>query len=178
VAWQEVTPGSANSTDVYVKRWNGTAWVNVGGRLDRTRNANAAYPSLVLRSDDQPVVAFEETGTSQDVYVRRWTGSAWQFLRNSTTSVAADVTASANAVTPHLAIRSDNVPVLALEQNGDTYIRRFLGNTWRTIEGGIVDREVTHPSAFPVVAVKSNKQPTVAWVEYSEAGTDIFVSSY
>jgi hypothetical protein len=178
VAWQETVGTSSN---IYVKRWNTatSAWDSLGTTLDRVRASNAVRPSLVLRTDGQPVVAFEETyGGSQDVYVRRWTGTSWQFLRNSSASVSADVTPGADAVTPHLAIRSDNVPVLTFEQDDNIYVRRFLANTWRTVEGGILDRNAANAASSPVVAVKSNKQPTVVWVEDNSSNTDVFVSSY
>jgi hypothetical protein len=178
VAWQETVGTSSN---IYVKRWNAatSTWDSLGTTLDRVKAGNAVRPSLVLRSDGQPVVAFEETyGTSQDIYVRRWTGTSWQFLRNSSASVAADVTSGSDAVTPHLSLRSDNVPVLTFEQGDNIYVRRFLSNTWRTVEGGIVDRNAANAASSPVVAVKTNKQPTVAWVEDDSSGTDVFVSSY
>ena len=97
------------SSNIYVKRWNGSSWVQLGTFLDVNTNQNAANPSIALDSSGNPVVSWKEfDGTSSNIYVKRWTGSTWQ----QTTDIFDNVKAN-NAVYPSLALDSANNPVVA-----------------------------------------------------------------
>jgi hypothetical protein len=83
IAFSEWTTdtGPAN---VFVMRWNGTGWAQVG-QLPRpsgaSPSASSARISLVLDAAGQPVVAYEFnlSGSSFDygIYTSRYSGSAW-----------------------------------------------------------------------------------------------------
>ena len=77
---------SLGSGNIYVKRWNGTSWVQMGGILDVDPNEYAFDSSLALDSSGNPVVSWDECITynssfgrceSANVYVKRWDGSNW-----------------------------------------------------------------------------------------------------
>jgi hypothetical protein len=79
VAWYEIDAADRNSSDVYVKRWNGQTWVLLGGKLDinPARGYSALSPSLAIDSQNRPVVAWTENDNasnelSRNVYVKRW----------------------------------------------------------------------------------------------------------
>ena len=76
VAWSEWD--GQLSKDIYVKRWNGTAWQLVGTTfLDVNVGQDAFSPSLTLDSSGNPIVAWcEGDGASSNVYVKRWNGSS------------------------------------------------------------------------------------------------------
>ena len=87
-----------NTTQVYVRRWNGTVWEFVGSDFSGGGASNAvsfragasdilhsaATPGLTIDSTGAPVVAFayvtdNDAGVSpSDIYVTRWNGSAWK----------------------------------------------------------------------------------------------------
>jgi hypothetical protein len=62
------------SSNVYVKRWDGSAWASFGdGFLDANTNQNAFAPSMRLDSSGSPVVAWRESdGISFNIYVKRF----------------------------------------------------------------------------------------------------------
>lgn len=55
-----VNSGTPNLSDVYVKRWNGSAWSYVGSPVDVTLANPVSQPKLALRSDNVIVVAYQE----------------------------------------------------------------------------------------------------------------------
>lgn len=99
VAWHEYN-GTIN-TQVYVKRWNGAAWVQNGGSLNVDVNRPALMASLSLYSGSPYVAWFEyNTSSSSDqVYVKRWNGAAWLQVGGSL-----NVDVNRNAQYPSLAL--------------------------------------------------------------------------
>jgi hypothetical protein len=119
VAWEE-------SGNIYVKRWNGSSWMSVGGIVDKTPANEALRPALELRTDNNPVVTWQEwNGSSSDVFVKRWTGSSWAQI----TVNAADKTLSRNAERPGIVLESDNNPIISWDEEDGTsenvFVRQF-----------------------------------------------------
>jgi hypothetical protein len=86
VAWGARPGGSAASGDVRVSRWTGSAWADVGTPRRRDPTHVAFNPVLVLDAAGRPVVAWSERvddTTTYDVFVDRWSGSAWVPLGGS-----------------------------------------------------------------------------------------------
>lgn len=117
VAWEEV---DATGTKVYVKRWNGTAWVAIGSAVNATgTDANTGSVSLAVDAANNPVVAFavrpgSVESSSPDLFVRRWNGSSWVKIGGVIDRYAED-----GALSPSLALTSQNKPVVAWhEQQG------------------------------------------------------------
>ena len=62
VSWSE---HSGFSTELYVKRWTGSSWIQLGTFLNTNTAESAFYPSLAVDNSDNPVVSWQETdGTS------------------------------------------------------------------------------------------------------------------
>ena len=79
VAWSDDQSGD---TEVYLLRWNGSAWAALGGSTSGGGISNAPDPSTVpaiaIGTDGGPIVAWRQySDASQNVYVRRWDGSSW-----------------------------------------------------------------------------------------------------
>ena len=65
-----------NDGNVYVKRWDGMAWVGlVGGDGPSVPGVWASNASVAMDAAGNPVVAW--TGNDGKVYVKRWDGAAW-----------------------------------------------------------------------------------------------------
>ncbi len=75
-----ITAAWLEADQLRVARWSGTAWVALGGKIN-DRPVNSA-PSLAFDSADTPVVAWDEAtiGEGGNVYVARWSGTAWEKL--------------------------------------------------------------------------------------------------
>jgi hypothetical protein len=75
VAWSEAEA----PWQIYVKHWNGNAWVSDGGSLRYSGGGiNAFYPIIRINPwNNAPYVAWQEDTTSFQVYVKHWNGSSW-----------------------------------------------------------------------------------------------------
>jgi hypothetical protein len=86
VVWEESVLGDQGKEDVMVhaKRWDGAAWVSLGGPLNVALPApsNAYDPSLTVDADGRPVAVWREGAGPLGirVYAKRWTGSAWEAM--------------------------------------------------------------------------------------------------
>jgi hypothetical protein len=71
VTWQEF---NGSSYDVFVKRWTGSSWAQITvNAVDKTPSRNAERPSIVLKSDNNPVISWdEEDSTSENIFVRQF----------------------------------------------------------------------------------------------------------
>jgi hypothetical protein len=173
VAWEE---DNGSNRDIYVKRWNGTAWTNygTGTPLDKSAANSATQPSLVLDSTNRPYVAWtERVGTTNNIYVKRWTGTAWAFVGGST---GLDFSLSNEAIFPSLAIGSDNKPVVAWAEentttfNANIYVKRLVGNTWTLVGTTAIDRSLANYATSPSLDLDSSNNPIVTWEEQLASG--------
>lgn len=75
-----------NSNNIYVKRWTGTVWEQVGETLDFVKRQRAIYPTIVADGANGLSVAWWEGETAEDsdvviendIYFAHWNGTAWQ----------------------------------------------------------------------------------------------------
>lgn len=141
VAWMEsgVNLGVV-SKSILVKRWDGAAWVQMGGDLAvRTGQRYLDTPSIDIdRTTDYPVVAWSEERTTagdclfnSDVYVKRWNGVAWQQLGG-----ALNVRAGSCGVHPQVRVTSAGDPIVAWwETPNHTVARQWNGAAWVSFGG-------------------------------------------
>jgi hypothetical protein len=127
VAWQErVFDGSNTQSNIYVKRWSGTTWVNygTGQMVDKFPTLDAIRPILQLRSDNTPLIAitqsiFRDTRYSQDIYMRRWNTA---LNRWTDWGVLIDNNPAFNAKNPSMVLRSNSTPIVSWEEDdGSSY---------------------------------------------------------
>jgi hypothetical protein len=178
VAWAE-GPGGLNSYNIYVQRWNGTAWVSYGSGtpIDRTASNNATKPSIALDSNNRPYVAWiEEVNGSRNIYVKRWNGSNWVWVGGS---AALDVGINNYVGKPSLAIGSDSVPVIAWAEenasgNSNIYVKRLVGNTWTLVGTGPIDRVIANYAESPSLDLDNSNNPVVAWSESVSTSWNVY----
>ncbi|WP_158625062.1 Ig-like domain-containing protein [Corallococcus terminator] len=134
VAWAE-SDGTAKN--IYVTRWTGTNWSMLGAPLSGlvAAGTNAANPSLIIDSTNQPIVAWDETtgnGLGRELFARRWTGNTWTALPSiPLTSGAEQLASSAQLVMD----ADENLILYAVEQspNNSTVVGFKLpptGSNW------------------------------------------------
>ena len=174
VAWYEVTTTvGPRKDDVFVKRWNGSNWEQVGSSLDVMTDNDANNPSIAIDSDNAPVVSWSEEG---DIRVKRWNGLNWVALGN-----ALDSNSTNNAGRPKVVINNTNVPYVTwYEEEIDsfaTYVKYWTGNAWENL-GGDLSISSSETETFPVIALDQKQNPLVAWQELTSANSNIYVKRY
>lgn len=185
VAWEERDVNLSNY--LYVKRYNGSTWNLVGSTFLNTNAVSDAYsPSLALDSSGNMVVAWEEINGgsgSFDIYVKRFDGTTWNLVGNT----SLDVKASNNNSFPSLALDSSGKPVVAFEELdsggviSNIYVKRFDGSNWNLIgrndpaaPGKINFNEAHRPS----IALDASGNPVVAYGEFDGTFFHVFVKHY
>jgi hypothetical protein len=171
VAWYEDIGTSFN---IYAKEWNGTAWIALGTTIDKTVTRDAKDIVLAIRSDNRPVVAWEEAGS---IYVKRWNGTSWVAVGGTV-----DKTASNEALRPALDLRTDNNPVVSWQEwNGssyDVFAKRWTGSTWVQITSTVVDKNLSRNAERPALILKSDNNPIVSWDEEDGISDNIYVRQF
>lgn len=193
--------------DLYAVRWNGAAWVPMGpavpasaagaglgapGGISQSGGWSVeAYlnrmnrPQLVIGRDGAPVVGWGETTATDDsrrMYVRRWSGTAWEGLGSPTGEIDAAAMAFDIALTPGV-----NGPLAAWSAGSGTdssiLVLGYDARTgaWAEVgRGSATGAGISGPTrhAFtPWIAVDAAGTPTVAWIDApdTESGGQAFV---
>jgi hypothetical protein len=73
VAWSDLSSGPS---EIYLKRWNGSGWEDVGGSSGGTGVSNTGVfnyePSAAVGPDGTPYVAWSAVAANVEIYVRRF----------------------------------------------------------------------------------------------------------
>jgi len=194
IAWQDFSSGTF---EIYIKRWDGTSWVEVG--LDSSRKGGISnttgfseFPSLALDSKGKPVVAWRDDSSGNDeIYIRRWNGKKWVETGKHSASGGGISNDSAASHGPSLVIDSMDNPVVAWwsreGESSDIYVRRWNGKKWvEAGKGSASERGVSntvHSSWFPRLAIDKNDNLVVVWQDVSGGNTvggnfEIYIKKY
>ncbi len=188
VAWYEYPSVGATASDIYLKRWNGSAWVELGGSATGAGiSGTPSYYSTTSRSAvavdslDRPVVAWTEysDATNREVFLKAWNGTSWVELGGSAT--AGGVSHSAGlASTPQLVLDASDRPIVAWSDNRtgtyQVYVLAWNGSAWQSY--GSSSLVSAQPLAAVVVGLSldDSGRPIVLWSETaSGANTEIYV---
>jgi hypothetical protein len=163
VAWEgDTLKGGDYQSDVYVKRWNGAAWVQLGGALDVSPGRNAIFPSLATASNGNFIVAWTEyEGFTSTLYVKHWTGSAWQSLGSALNLSSGGVLFSS------VALDASGKPVVAWAENSNIYVKRWSGTSWVQVGRAPLNINAAQRAGEPSLALDGAGNPIVAWHEFN-----------
>jgi len=186
VAWQD---NSGGDDEVYVLRWTGSAWEEVGagsasGDGISHNDGKSWYPALAIAPDSTPYVAWhDESSGDAEIYVRRWNGSTWEEVGTGSASGGGISDNSANSWAAAIAIAPDGTPYVVWHDHssGDAeiYVRRWNGNAWEEVGvgsasgGGVSDNG--SDSKEPSLAIAPDGTPYVAWYDLSAGDAEIYV---
>jgi hypothetical protein len=177
--------------DLYVIRWNGTQWKQLGSALDfnQANDIDTFYDNfvdydfskgvqLVVDKTNTPFVAWLEQFVNADnskviddnLYVKKWNGTQWLLLGRSNVD-----TAGIKVQNPSLAINSQGRPVIAydefLNKSRNIYVKYLTGgNTWSYL-GAQLDNTLAKQARQPSVALNSLDKATIVWAEYTTSAT-------
>jgi hypothetical protein len=171
VVWQEIAFGEGNPTNpprrIYVKEWTGQDWQQLGDSLNIDPLEAPLPPSLAVGGNGQAVVAWSEynaVGNSRNIYVKRWTGTAWEQVGSPADSVLSEP-----AIYPSIAVDSANkISLVWWEQTGivpdtkeQSHTAQWQGDAWQPL--GVLN---TADAYYPDLALLGTGQkPVFAWLE-------------
>jgi len=149
VVWADNTTGYQN---IYYKKWNGTAWVDLAGNPGFSYISNiystsdASSPDMAIDSNGHP--HFVWLDTYWDTILSRYIYSIWYIRWNGTSLVNAagvptyDIINSPNSLfvlaSPKLALYNNSATVVfSCQQSGyrNIYITRWNGTAWAQMDG-------------------------------------------
>ncbi len=179
VAWEETDPNAASMKNIYVKKWNGSSWTQLGGALDINIADDVYQPVVAIDpTDGNPVVLWEEESGARKVFVKKWNGSSWTQLGNALNT---DVTKDA-FTRPSIATSSSGTIYAAWEEFtpdkpfvGDVssvFVAQWTGTAW-SLMGSYLSSDYINRN--PVLAVDpASGYPVLAWSSGEEVSTAFF----
>jgi len=160
-AWLE---GDVAHSDVYVSRQTaGGAWERVGAALNVRPHTYTFAPQLAVGAAG-PVAAWtEDQGGIDNVFVKRWTGTAWRPLGPTFSGGTLNVRPRLPAERPDLALSAEGFPVVAWAE-GQAGARQVSARRWTLLGGGPLSAR-GHDAFSTSVRVDSQGRAVVAWCE-------------
>lgn len=163
--------------NLYVKRWNGSAWELVGGALSaKPGYTQVTRISLRLDLAGNPVVAWMEPGEDSlpTAYVSRWSNGQWTMLG----SVLGPDPGSNFIDGLSLALDDNGNPVIgvfrknAMTSSRGLYVLQWTGEQWRALG------EALTVDAFSIaLQTDVGGYPTVAWT-WGNPASDVYVKRW
>lgn len=189
VAWHDFSNGN---DEIYVRRWDGSAWVEVGaGSATGGGISNNAGPShgavAAVGPDGAPVVAWiDKSSGNREIYVRRWDGSAWVEIGDHSATGGGISNNGGYSSTPSVKVGPDGTLVVAwhdaVSGNDQIYVRRWNGSAWVEMDAGsATGGGISNSSGWsrsPSLAINSDGVFFVAWDDDTSTNSDIYARRY
>jgi hypothetical protein len=171
VAWRETT-GILGGL-VFVKRFDGTNWVPVGGALNVDVTKGASFP-MIASVGGVPYATWEENdGSKFQIRVARFDGTAWNAVGPSLNI------APLQAGTEPSIASVGGVPYVAWTESTTTvnqeqvHVRRLNGMTWDVV-GTALNVDTAKPARAPRIADVGGV-PYVTWFEGITTPQQVYV---
>jgi hypothetical protein len=166
-------------SQIYLKRWNGTLWEELGGSASGGGISNALYnaesPDLALDSAGNPIVTWlnsDVPGTNR-ILLKRWSGTAWEGIGGSDSGNGIHGPGSWGD-NPSIALDSAGRPMVAFNEYalsggglGEIYLRRWDGMAWSGLGGsdtmGGISAANGQGARYPSLKMGPSDHPIVAW---------------
>jgi len=165
--------------DVYLKRWDGSEWVEMGGSASgggiSDQIGSVVYPAIATDLDGNPIVCWQ--GMAWDIYAKRWNGSAWVGMAGSAVGYGISNSWPMNSEYPAVAFDSTDSPVVFWMEylpGGDgpyeIYVKRWNGSAWvemgqESASGRGISRTPAR-SQHPAIATDPDGNAVICWQEY------------
>ncbi|NTV53307.1 MAG: hypothetical protein HGA76_09900 [Candidatus Firestonebacteria bacterium] len=150
---------SAKVQAIFVKRFLGGVWEQVGNRVSFNRDVKSAYsPKLKFDTAGSPVVSWNDDGI---VAVRKWNGSVWEPMGNTLpTGGEPELVMKEDVPYVTWSATDSNYPPEAHAQNV-VWVYCFKPDGWERLGGYLAQiYDTFHPTL-----VFGHDEPYVAWYE-------------
>jgi hypothetical protein len=148
ITWVEINGSGSN---LYVKHWNGSAWVQDGGYLNNSSiDYTSSVPSIAV-FNGMPYVCWSQGG----VYVKHFDGNNW-------IQDGGNLASSGNGSKPNI-VFSNGVPYVSVVNGSQLCLEHFNGNAWVADSSGLNVNKNGTPNT-PMLCF-SNGTPYLAWSE-------------
>lgn len=160
--------GNISSSQVVVKRFDGSSWTQLGGNL-----ASRSGPVSLVKASGAYLLAYNNS--QGGISVQRWTGSQWQ-LEHSIKAVNSDFAAN-----PVLRLNKANNPVLLYGLGAKSYFiqgnLRATGSTWLALSS-----QAGYPKTFEIDSqdrfILASSPSAGSQLELSLVGTKLLGGSF
>ncbi len=186
VAWDD---GTAENTEIFVRRWNGSAWEEVGsgsgsGGGISSNSGASSRPSVAIAPDGTPYITwYDLTPGNYEIYVKRFNGSVWVEVGAGSAQGGGISNNSGNSHRSRIAIAADGTPYVTWFDNvsGDfeVFVKRWSGSTWQEVgsgsaQGGGISNN-SGRSRQVRIALSASGRPYIAWYDDSSGDNEIYV---
>lgn len=186
VCWADYSSGNY---EIYVKRWDGSAWVEMGkgsasgGGI--SNNAGASVdPAIAIDQEGKPIICWEDgTSGNDEIYVRGWDGSAWVEIGTGSASGGGISNDGIRSSMPDVATSHDGRPVICWSTGEDIYVRRWDRSSWAEMgtdsaSGGGISKNLKD-AGRPAIAIGSDDGPIVVFDSRTPDGDhEIYVRKF
>jgi hypothetical protein len=154
-------------------------WTQLGDPILSPAKGDAGSLSLALNGNGHPVIAWEESNSSDsNVYAAIWNGSSWQMVGSMVNS-----SSTTSNTRPALVMDHDGQPMVAwsgyVAPETSIWVSRWDGSNWKQVGSRLSATSGVATSGFrPALGLDKNGQPLVAWHESDGAVTNIHVYRY
>lgn len=192
VAWDNYPADSYEYSSIYIKEWNGSAWVEIssgsatGYGISNGLDNYASFPDLKI--DDAGIIniVWQNSSVQDKIFAKQYSGLSWNDIGCSFASGDGVNSTSGDAIRASLTIDGSNNPIVAwrndVSGNWEVYIRKWNGSSWVDIcpgsasEGGISRN--SGDSGGASVAINSSGNPVVAWNDDTSGNYEIYIKQY
>jgi len=190
VAWLDCSHGNEA---IYVKRWDGTAWVELGNLsasgegLISHNNGFPKSPSLIMDNYGNPVIAWQDFSSGNyEIYVKRWMGGKWVAMGKNSFSGGGISNTPGDSYNPCLATDNSGNIIAAWQDKSmgtyEVYVKRWNGKKWvelgkSSASGGGISSNVDD-SENPSVGICNLRNIVVAWNDWSPQNYEIYVKEW
>ena len=175
VAWLENT--GATGWEIYARRFDGVDWREYADSSQAdglSKSSTTAWnPSLAVRDNGYPCVAWSDSEIGVDMRMRCWNGTAWLALGSSADAGGISPTTS-QAFNSSLAVDSLGRVWVSWRGNAEgrweAYLRYFENGAWRELTGSAQVSGDIAASDHAKMAMTSSDRPVVAWMQDTGPG--------
>ncbi len=165
VTWEEV---DQITSDIYVRRWNGTIWEEVGehsasgGGISNNWSFFYSFsisPSIAMTPEGIPYIVWADNDSgSYQIYIRRWNGTIWEEVGEHSASGGGISNSSGLTSTGlSMAINLDGIPYVTWVENGENHVGRYVNDQWETVG------EDSPGYGGGMIAIDYNDVPYIVW---------------
>ena len=197
VAWSEGRLPVGSGSDVYLRRWNGVDWVEIGNSASGSGISGPSINTfsakdLVVDSTGLPSVLYEIGTGRHEVYLRRWNGVSWAELGGSASGFGISGSRKngpeeLDTIACGVVVDGADHPIVAWTEGDENTpfqvrIRRWTGTAWEGIDGSDNDQGMGATSgkniALAALAVAPSGDLFIAWDNGTSGEEEIYLRQW